>query len=212
MQALHKTASAEEDHTTVGEVCLEFLLRALADGGHSDLLYTIYSSDKTGYGLQVKQGKTTLAEGWNGGATLGSSDSYISSQDHFMFGEINEWFYRSVAGIQNDPDGPGFKKIIIKPSIVGDLTNAKASYDSISGKIVSEWTYDGQTVNLHVTIPANTTATIYVPSDGANTVKESGEPAERSNGLKFKGMDTATKSAMYSTTSGDYTFTSFFHL
>jgi hypothetical protein len=61
VQAPHKTQSADEDHTTVGEVCLEFLLRALADGGHSDLLYTIYSSDKTGYGLQVKQGKTTLA-------------------------------------------------------------------------------------------------------------------------------------------------------
>jgi alpha-L-rhamnosidase len=195
VQALHKTQSAEEDHTTVGEVCLEFLLRALADGGHSDLLYTIYSSDKTGYGLQVKQGKTTLAEGWNGGATLGSSDSYISSQDHFMFGEINEWFYRSLAGIQCDPDGPGFKKILIKPSIVGDLTEVKASYDALSGKIVSEWTYNGQTVKLHVTVPPNTTATIYVPSDkGANVVQESGQPAAHSNGLKYQGMDTTTAS------------------
>jgi hypothetical protein len=129
-----------------------------------------------------------------------------------MFGEINEWFYRSLAGIQGDPTGPGFKKILIKPSVVGDLSAVKASYDSISGKIVSEWTYDGQTVKLHVTIPPNTTATIYVPSDkGANIVQESGQPAARSSGLKYQGMETATRSAIYQASSGDYNFSSYFH-
>jgi alpha-L-rhamnosidase len=206
----HKTQSSLEDHTTVGEVCEEFLLRALADGGRSDLLYSVYSSDKAGYGLQVKQGKTTLAEGWNGGATLGSPNSYVSSQDHFMFGEINEWFHRSLAGIQNDPAGSGFKQIIIKPSVVGDLTEVKASYDSISGTIVSEWQYDGQTVKLHVTIPPNTTATIYVPANDAASVQESGRPAANSDGIKAQGMDSASKAAIFAVASGDYTFSSVF--
>ncbi len=115
--------------TTVGEVCLEFLINALADGGHSDLLYTAFESGSSGYGLQVKQGKTSLTEGWNGG----------SSQDHFMFGQLNEWLFSHLAGIRCDPSGPGFKKIIIQPAVVGDLTEVKASYDSIDGKIVSEW-------------------------------------------------------------------------
>jgi hypothetical protein len=139
--------------TTVGEVCLEFLINALAEGGHSDLLYTAYESGSSGYGLQVKQGKTSLAEGWNGG----------SSQDHFMFGQLNEWLFSHLAGIQCDPDGPGFKKIVIAPSVIGDLTAASASYDSIAGKIVSEWRRTGSNVTYHVIIPPNTTATVYVP-------------------------------------------------
>ena len=211
VEALHQTVTAQADHTTVGEVCLEFLLRALADGGRSDLIYATYSSDQTGYGLQVKQGKTSLAEGWNGGATLKSPDTYEASQDHFMFGEINEWFYRSLAGIQDDPAGPGFKKIIIKPSIVGDLTEVNASYDSNCGKIVSAWKRDGQNVRLHVVIPPNTTATICVPTDNAATVQESGKPAADSVGLKFQQMDPVTGSSVYEAAAGDYTFTFLLH-
>jgi hypothetical protein len=145
--------------TTVGEVCLEFLINALAEGGNSDLLYTAFESGSSGYGLQVKQGKTSLAEGWNGG----------SSQDHFMFGQLNEWLFSHLAGIQCDPEGPGFKKIVIEPSVVGDLTAVSASYDSIAGKIVSEWKRTGSSVTYHVIIPPNTTATIYVPPNHSGT-------------------------------------------
>ncbi len=195
IQAMHKTATASEDHNTSGEVCLEFLLRAMADGGRSDLIYTAYGWDKTGYGLQVKMGKTSLTEGWNGG----------SSQDHFMFGEINEWFYRSLAGIQNDPDVPGFKKIIIKPAVVGGLTWVKASYDSIQGGIVSEWKRDAQNLTLDVSIPVNTRATICVPTGDAASVNESGKPAIQSVGVKFLRADGAY--ACYAVGSGNYSFT-----
>ena len=145
--------------TTVGEVCLEFLINALAEGGDSELLYTAYESGSSGYGLQVRQGKTSLAEGWNGG----------SSQDHFMFGQLNEWLFSHLAGIECDPDGPGFKKFVIAPSVVGDLTAVSASYDSIAGKIVSEWKRTGSSVTYHVIIPPNTTATMYVPSNRSST-------------------------------------------
>lgn len=205
VEALHPTASAPEDHTTVGEVCLEFLLRALADGGHSDLIYSTYSSDETGYGLQVKQGKTSLAEGWNGGATIKSPDTFISSQDHFMFGEINEWFFRSLAGIQDDPSSPGFKKIIIRPAIVGDLTWVKGSYDSIQGKITSEWKRNGRSLTLHVSIPANTTAIIGLPTEDAASVREGGKPTDQAEGVKLIG--TKDSVTTYAVGSGDYTFT-----
>jgi hypothetical protein len=145
--------------TTVGEVCLESLINALAEGGNSDLLYTAFESGSSGYGLQVKQGKTSLAEGWNGG----------SSQDHFMFGQLNEWLFSHLAGIECDPNGPGFKKIVIEPSVVGDLTAVSASYDSIAGKIVSEWKRTGSSVTYHVIIPPNTTATVYVPPNRSGT-------------------------------------------
>ena len=204
-EALHQTATAPEDHTTVGEVCLEFLLRSLADSGRSDLIYDTYSTDKTGYGLQVSQGKTSLTEGWNGGATPKAPGTYVASQDHFMFGEINEWFFRSLAGIQDDPASAGFKKIIIKPAVVGDLTWVKASYDSIQGKIVSEWKRAGQNLSLHVSIPANTSATIYVPAQDASSIQEGGKPAGQASGVKFLGMEGHV--AAYAVGSGDYAFT-----
>ena len=142
--------------TTVGEVCLGFLLDALADAGRSDLLYAAYSSRTSGYGLQVEQGKTSLTEGWNGG----------SSQDHFMFGQLNEWLFSGLAGIRCDPAGPGFQKIIVRPAVVGDLTEVKASYDSIRGRIVSEWKRDGSGMHYRIVVPPNTTATIELPPGG----------------------------------------------
>jgi hypothetical protein len=124
--------------------------------------------------------------------------------DHFMLGQINEWLYHDLAGIQCDPDGPGFKKIIIKPAIVGDLTHAKASYDSIAGRIISEWSRDGQAVKLHVTIPANTTATIENPTTDGNAVSERGMPAAQASGAKFLKMDGPY--AEFAVGSGDYLF------
>jgi hypothetical protein len=154
----------EAKQTTVGEVCLEFLLEALAESGHSDLIYNAYLSQTSGYGLQVKLGKTSLTEGWNGG----------ESQDHFMFGELSEWMFSHLAGIQCDPAGPGFRKIVIRPAVVGDLTEVRGSYDSISGKIVSEWERSGPGVRLHVVIPPNTTATIYVPGENVKSPRQVG--------------------------------------
>jgi len=122
-----------------------------------------------------------------------------------MLGQINEWFFHDLAGIQDDPSGPGFKKIIIKPAVVGDLTWVKASYDSISGKIVSEWKHDGPSVTLHVVIPTNTTATIYVPAADSGSVHENGLPAASSTGITYLRMDGAY--ALYQVGSGDYTFT-----
>ena len=153
-------------------------------------------SDKPGYGMQLKKGKTSLTEAWNGGA----------SQDHFMLGQIQEWFYHDLAGIGCDPTGPGFKKIIINPQPVGDVTWVKASYDSIRGKIVSDWKRDGDKFTLKVTIPANTTATVFVPAKSADSVTESGKPAAQANGVKFLRMENGR--AVFAVASGQYEFAS----
>ena len=183
--------------TTAGEVSFRYLLRALADGGRSDLVYSTYSTDTQGYGLQVKLGKTSLTEAWNGGN---------ASQNHFMFGQINEWYYHDLAGIQCDPDGPGFKKIIIKPALVGDLTWVKASYRSIRGDIVSNWAHGPGGLTMNVTIPPSATATIHVPAPNAAMVRESGLPAASAPGLKYLRMETGA--AVFAAGSGSYAFTS----
>ena len=182
--------------STAGEVSLKMVLDALAASGRSDLIDAVYGSDKSGYGLQVAQGKTSLAEGWNGSA----------SQDHFMFGQINEWFYRSLAGIGPDPDGPGFQKIWIKPAPVGSLAWARARYDSIEGRIESAWKRTGQTLTLDVAIPPNTTATVWVPARDPDAVRESGQPAVSQPGVRFLRRENGA--AVYAVGSGRYQFTS----
>ncbi len=192
----HLVSDLKQKGTTAGEVSFEYLLKALADGGRSDLIYTTYGTTSQGYGLQVKQGKTSLTEGWNGGA----------SQDHFMFGQINEWLYRSLVGIQPDPDGPGFTKIIFRPALVGDLTHAEATYDSLQGRVASSWTHTPSGLTLKVTVPIGATATVYVPAVSAQGVKEGGHPASSAPGVTF--LRAEPDVAVYAVGSGSYAFTS----
>lgn len=147
---------------TAGDVGYRYVLRALADGGRSDVIFEINNqSDKPGYGMQLAKGKTSLTEAWDGG----------SSQNHFMLGQIQEWFYHDLAGIQNAPGSAGFERIVIRPQPVGDVTWVKARYESIRGRIVSYWKREGRRFTLEATIPANTTATIYLPATSAGAVK-----------------------------------------
>lgn len=153
---------------TAGDVGYRYLLRALAQGNRSDVIFEMNNkSEKPGYGYQLKMGATSLTEAWDA--------SRQSSQNHFMLGQIMEWFYHDIAGIRPDPTGPGFKKIIIRPQPVGDLTWIKASYESIRGLIASSWhRKDGQ-FKLNVTIPANTTATVFIPFDSSNKSVDQGK-------------------------------------
>ncbi len=186
---------------TSGDVGYRYLLRALADGGRSDVIYAMNNqSDKPGYGMQLARGATSLTEKWD--ASVGN----FGSQNHFMLGQINEWFFHDLAGIQCDPTVPGFKKIIIKPAIVGDLKMASASYDSSYGRIESRWTREGNQLTLRVSIPANTSATVYMPAIHAALVREGGELASESAGVKVRGMEGGV--AVFELGAGDYSFSS----
>jgi hypothetical protein len=176
---------------TAGDVGYRYLLRALADAGRSDVIFDINNqSEKPGYGMQLAKGATSLTEAWDAGRD--------SSQNHFMLGQIQEWFYHDLAGIQNAPDSAGFKEIVIKPQPVGDVTWVKASYNSIRGKIGSDWRRDDGKFTLKVSIPANTTATVYIPAQSASGAK--------CEGATFLRMENGR--ATFAIESGDYTFIS----
>ncbi|PTY07494.1 alpha-L-rhamnosidase [Opitutaceae bacterium EW11] len=163
-------------YATAGDIGFRSLLRALADGGRSDVIYRMINQDeKPGYGYQIKHGATALTESWN--ASLGAS------HNHFMLGQVIEWFYHDLAGIQPDPAGPGFAKIVIAPQPVGDLAWVQASYHSIRGPISTRWERDGKTFVLDVSIPANTGATVVVPADEGTPILEGGLPAEKRPGV-----------------------------
>lgn len=182
---------------TAGDVGYRYLLRALAEGGRSDVIFAVNNqSEKPGYGYQLNQAATSLTEAWNAGRT--------SSQNHFMLGQINEWFYHDLGGISSDPAGPGFAQIIINPQPVGDLTWAKTSYDSIHGQIATHWQRQEGQFELQVSIPVNTSATVFVPVRAGGRVQEGGEPAEQSPGVTFLRQEKGR--AVYAVASGDYDF------
>lgn len=178
LASLVKDVQAHDGQMTAGDIGFRFLLQALSQGGRSDLIYQMINQDKKpGYGYMLKKGETSLTEAWDANLT--------TSHNHFMLGHITEWFYQDLVGIGCDPTGPGFKKIIFKPNPVGDLTWAKASYDSARGKITSHWKHDGSQFTLEVEIPPNTTATVYLPAKPGTQIRESGKPLSQITGVKF---------------------------
>jgi alpha-L-rhamnosidase len=99
-----------------------------------------------------------------------------------------------------------FKKIIMKPETVDGLNFVNASYHSIHGMIKSNWKKDGGKFNWNITIPANTTAMVYVPAKAADAVTESGQKIATAKGVKFIRME--NNRAVFEIGSGNYVFES----
>jgi hypothetical protein len=195
LDAVVRDVQARGNALTAGDVGYRYLLRALAEGGRSDVIFAMNNqSNKPGYGWQLKEGATSLTEAWDAGRD--------SSQDHFMLGQIQEWFYHDLAGIQNAPGSAGFREIVIAPQPVGGLKWAGAAFHSVRGKIASRWKSDGKKFNLTVLIPANTTATICVPAGPGSRV--------RVNGASAKFLRNEDSRAIFAVGSGEYEFQSQF--
>jgi alpha-L-rhamnosidase len=175
-------------HIGTGLIGGQYLCRVLSDHGRADLVYEM--ATKTSYpswGYMVANGATTIWELWNGN----TADPTMNSGNHVMLvGDLMVWYHEYVAGIAADPAQPGFKHIVMKPHLVGDLTWARASHQSPYGMIRSEWRRSkaaapNARLQWHVEIPANTTATVYVPALSKRIVTESGKSLGQASGVKF---------------------------
>lgn len=156
MQNLIADIKAKGDRLSTGDVGNRYLFQALARNGENELMFKMNNHyDAPGYGFQIKFGLTTLTEQWD--------PRKGNSWNHFMMGQIEEWFYQSLAGIVSDDENPGFKHFFIQPEIVGDMTFAKATYESVYGKIASAWEVKDNKVIFEIEIPANTKATVILP-------------------------------------------------
>jgi alpha-L-rhamnosidase len=156
LNALIKDIRGRNTALTAGDIGYRYVLRALEDAGRSDVIFEMNNRDDVpGYGYQLKNGATALTESWQG--------LTVVSNNHFMLGHIMEWFYAGLAGIKQARDGVGYNKIEIRPQPVGDITLVAASYLSPYGEISSKWSKNGDLFILDISIPANTTATIYLP-------------------------------------------------
>ncbi|MBC7847924.1 MAG: glycoside hydrolase family 78 protein [Flavobacterium sp.] len=171
MQNLLKDIKAKGDRLTTGDVGNRYLFQALARNGENETMYKMNNHyDAPGYGFQIKFGLTTLTEQWN--------PRKGNSWNHFMMGQIEEWFYQSLAGIVPDDQNPGFKHFFIQPEIVGDMTFVKATYKSIYGNIASAWEKKDGKLILKVEIPANTSATIKLSIAKNSEIKVNGKPTK----------------------------------
>jgi alpha-L-rhamnosidase len=193
-------------HLSTGFVGLSYLLPALSQTGNLDVAYRLLNNETfPSWGYSIKNGATTIWERWDGWTEdKGFQDPGMNSFNHYAFGSVGRWMFGVVAGI--DTDGPGYKRIIIHPQPGGGFSYAKASYESIHGQIKSFWEIKDSKFTLNVTIPANTTATVYVPTAKPESVAETGIPAAMSEGVKFLRMEAGR--AVYEIGSGDYVFTS----
>ena len=158
-------------HVSTGIFTTKMGFDVLRESDQNDVAYRI-TNQKTypGWGNMLEKGATTLWETW-------AYPDAVASQNHPMFGSIDEWFYRSLLGI--NALEAGFKKIQIKPMPTGDLTYAKGSYQSAYGEIGSDWKKENGQFVLNVSIPANTTAEVWVESSigssvGAQTIASIG--------------------------------------
>ena len=195
-QLEHNILVSRKGHLDTGALGTWFLIHYLQSIGRNDLIYTI-ANQRTypGWGYMLDQGATTLWEQWNG----------YTAQSCNLYCAIGSWFHEGLAGILPDPKTPGYQRIIIKPSIVGDLKWVKAHYDSIHGRIRSDWTRDGRRLTLHVVIPANTTAEVHIPTANVDSLLEGGKTIPMADGVKLVGKESGM--AICEVGSGEYQFT-----
>ncbi len=195
--ALLHDIAAHDGGGTAGDVGYRYLLRALAETGHSAVIFAMNNrSDRPGYGYQLAHGATALTEAWDANPR--------SSQNHFMLGQIMEWFYQDVAGLGVDPTAPGFRNTIVRPQPVGDLTWAEATHRSPFGEVAVRWKRDGGHFRLEVSVPPNATATVFVPVRESGTVREGGRPGAKTAEITF--LRREADRDVFAVASGNYTF------
>ncbi|MEM2889239.1 MAG: family 78 glycoside hydrolase catalytic domain [Candidatus Bathyarchaeia archaeon] len=157
---LHDLTITHDYHLDTGIVGTRYLLDALTKCGYAEVAYKIVSQTTyPSWGYMLREGATTLWERWE--YLTGSG---MNSHNHIMFGSVDAWFYKALAGLNVDPLNPGFEKVIVKPHVIGDLKFVSASLRTIRGLVVSKLHKSEESLTLEVTIPTNSTGEVHVPT------------------------------------------------
>ncbi|MDC0935854.1 family 78 glycoside hydrolase catalytic domain [Pirellulales bacterium] len=200
----HDILVTHKGHTSVGLIGTQWQMQVLTNIGRPEVAYKIATrTERPSWGYMISHGATTSWERWDtdtqDGGMNGESQKILS-------GNFEAWCYQTLGGINYDPEEPGFKHIILRPRLVGDLTWARASHESVYGKIESDWRIENGQVNWRVVVPPNTTATAYVPTTMPDLIREAGKPIDQVEEVPWLESDkTAT---VLKLGSGTYEFTS----
>ena len=195
-------------HPSTGIQSTHRMLLELSENGHHDeacRLVNLRTVPSWGYAIDM--GATTIWERWDGYVEgRGFQSPGMNSFNHYALGSMGEWVWREIAGIHPDESQPGFKHFIIRPRIQGSTcTWAKGTYQSIHGEITSDWIVNDSQLIMKVTVPPNTSATVFVPSDEIAKIKESGVPAAQAQNVKL--INQKEGWTIYRIDSGRYEFT-----
>lgn len=155
-------------HLCVGFMGAPHIMPALTEAGYLDVNYRLLlNDDYPSWLYPIKNADaTTIWERWDSWKDGKFQNPSMNSFNHYAYGSVGEWMYATVAGI--DLAAPGYRRIVIRPRPGGGLTWARGEYESMYGKIVSSWRREGSGLTLDVTIPPNTTATVWVPGKKAS--------------------------------------------
>lgn len=189
LQYLDEDVAAKHGHLSTGFVGVSYLLPVLSDGGKPDTAYQLLQQDTfPSWLFSVKHGATTIWERWDGWTPEhGFQDPGMNSFNHYSLGSCGEFLFGGIGGIR--PNSPGYKTIRIEPVIRPGLSWARASYDSIQGRIATAWKVKGKELDLKVQVPANTTATVRVPAKDIESITESGKKLAKAQGVKILRQD-----------------------
>jgi alpha-L-rhamnosidase len=186
----------QKNHFDTGILATPLLLKVLTDHGRADLAYEVMNQkDFPGFGHYILgKNATTLWENWNG----------ASSHSHPMYGSVVAWFFNTLAGISPAAKGSGWQNFEINPCIDNELTYAKASYQSVNGRISSSWVKTNGHLMLEVEIPANTTATIHFPGTKPDQVFVNDRSIMQQSEFIFQGTENGK--TVFIVGSGKYLF------
>ncbi|MGW7270973.1 alpha-L-rhamnosidase [Streptomyces sp. NPDC054864] len=161
---------SKEWHLSTGFLGTPRLLPVLTSTGHTDVAYRLLVQKSfPSWGYQIDKGATTMWERWDSIKPDGSfQDAGMNSFNHYAYGSVGEWMYANIAGIA--PADPGFRKILVRPRPGGGVTEAQSSFDALYGPVSTHWKTDADGFRLTVTLPANTTAEVWIPADKRSQV------------------------------------------
>jgi alpha-L-rhamnosidase len=189
-------------HLTTGNLCTKYLLEALTENGHADVAYKIATQETyPSWGYMLSKGATTLWERWE--YETGGS---MNSHNHPMMGSVGSWLYKYLLGIIPDINYPGFEKFTIRPYIIKDLQFAQGEYKSVKGTIKSAWKKQKGFLEFNITVPANSVATVYIPTKQLKSITEKNIKVAGNKHFNFLRME--GDAAVFEIGSGDYSFKS----
>ncbi|MBW8733782.1 MAG: family 78 glycoside hydrolase catalytic domain [Asticcacaulis sp.] len=174
MQVLVEDIRARDTHVSAGDIGFHYVVRALTEGGRADLLHDMLSrTDKPAYLEQISNGATALTEAW---------DSWReASQNHFMLGHAEIWFFQGLGGLDidfsrdNDP-------VILAPQPVAGVDDQGASYRSHHGRIACRLRRTGSRWRMTAEIPPNVTAKVVLPTARVD-VREGRAQVSKAHGI-----------------------------
>lgn len=176
-------------HLTTGFFGTAYLAPVLTANGYLDVAYRLLLKETLpSWGYCIRHGATSVWERWDGWTEeKGFQDPLMNSFSHYAFGSIGEWLVAAVAGIETD--GPGFRRIVIRPRPGGGLGHARAHYESVNGRIAVAWRVEAGDFVLDVTIPANTRATLFVPTRDPDSLTEGGRSLRGATDIEAAGIE-----------------------